>query len=412
MTLTATPASPTYLPLPDELEALRTQLDCGGHVSAEQAHGLWSRATPLELGLLADLVARRKWEGTVHLSHPLRLPLHGICQGPCTVCSAQGIRVDRGEAVSASVLLHAVAAAQPDELHLIALEAALSQTLDDLLGLLRSLRAQHPHLWIAALTPVQVVSLAEQAALEVHEVLTNLQAAGLDSLLAPHEEIYTAQGPRVVADGGLEPAVVADLQAAAHRCGLATVLSLYYGPEPEGARVVSSLLQMRAAQQQTAGSSVVALVPAVPARSSSLEQAPGGYEDLRMTAMARLLLDNVPHVRVPWMAQGLKMGQVALSFGGDDLGWAPLDPHVRAYAHPATFLAVSVQALRRLTLGSGHRLVGVDGAYRPCDLTPWETAAEAPATSAAADLSAVPSAPEDPADELGCGAGAADACGA
>ena len=397
-TLNLEPLPLRSVPLAPALEEIYQALLRGASLTPQQAATLWSHPNLLEVAALADWVATERHAGAVHLSRPLRLPLQATCPPGCAVCAALLSR-GAGDGTAGSSQTHegasspevypvaallAAAAAAPDltEIHLVALEAELGwqhpseqgawpTALERYAHLVGALRAAYPGVWIQGFTPAQLAHMASASGQELEQVLAALQRAGLDGLLAPDEEVYTAQGPRVASRGDLGDDETAAVQALAHRAGLVAPLSLRYGPEPDGAAIISSLLALRARQQQTAGASVCCLVPDDVLLSSSLQQAPGGYEDLRVTALARLVLDNVPHVRVPWLALGLKMGQVALSFGADDLGWASLDPHVHAYAHPATFLAVSPQATARLITGSGRHLVGTDGAWRPLSTEGW-----------------------------------------
>ncbi|MBM3463117.1 MAG: hypothetical protein FJX76_13525 [Armatimonadetes bacterium] len=319
------------LALPAELETVRARLEQGRPLDPDLARTVLSHPDVLAVGALAEQVALRKWGRAAHYSSPLRLPLSPTCSEGCPVCAAL--------------------AEDAAEVHLIGDPLSL----EDCEQRLRALRERRADAWIAGLAPAHVARLGDPP-----EVLKRLQAAGLDALLGSDEEMFTDAG-RKVARSDVPDAL--SIHEAAHRAGLVSTATIRYGPSIEG--LLDQLLELRAFQARSAGFSVFAAVPEEIETGSHLARSAGGYEDIRMVAAARLILDNIPHVRVPWTALGLKMGQVALSFGADDLGWVPLDPHVKQFSHPATFLSLSEEEILRLAAANNRQARRVDGAWRP-----------------------------------------------
>jgi len=343
------------MPLPSALEDVRETLRQGRALDGPQVEALAAVDDVLELGTLAAEVAARRWRGRVHYAAPLRLPLTATCSEACKVCSAWRLGSHDVDALTS-----AVAAAAPAEVHLVSPLDRLELSVDGCEQLLRALRTAHPTMWIQGFTPAQIESLGAPGG-----VLRRLQAAGLDGLLGSDEEIFTEKGRVLSTSDRLPFERTLEIHQAAHRAGLVSHATLRYGARPA---LAEKLRALREAQRETGGFSAFVPVPEVIEEGSHLRRSDSGYEDTLATALARLVLDNVAHVRVPWTALGLKVGQVAMSFGGDDLGWAALDPHVRVYAHPATFLALTPGEIERLVAATGRAAVPVDGAWRQVTL--------------------------------------------
>ncbi len=333
-------------PLRESLEGLAERLEHGERLSAETALSLWREVDVLTLGLLAGRVARARHARRVSYGQVLRLGLRPLCapSSSCRVCDA---------------VEQAAADSEAGEVHVLGSGASLEQVLDTV----RRLRARLPGAWIAALTAGDLSGFASQGGLE--DILRRLQAAGVDQMLGTHEEVYTSQGRALLAVPFPDDDEALAVHAAAHRAGLVSIATCLYDPGEDGEALVASFAAIREAQRRTGGFSVFAPLPRDLGAGTAPREVPSGYEDVRVIALARLFFDNIPHIRVPWLSLGLKMGQVALSFGADDLGWTPLDPHVRAFAPPTSFSSLCSAEIERMVAGAGRSVERVDGAFRP-----------------------------------------------
>lgn len=355
---------PTVMHLPDDLVEMGDRVLHGHPLEAGSALRLLRHPDILAVATLANVVAHRKWRGVASYSRPLRLPLHPTCEPPCRVCDAWHLVPGSGLHATTS-LVEAAVLAEPTEVHLVSEEPGFEEdTLSNVETLVRGLREALPAIWIQGFTPLQIRQLARVHNVSLDDLLRGLQRAGLDGLLGHDEEIYSNQGRSLAHVGDLTWEDQMEVHEVAHAVGLVSVATLRYEPIEDPRGLAVRLEDLRSRQQCSAGFSVFSPVPAVVPVDSALRRSESGYEDVRLLAVSRLVLDNIPHIRLPWSAVGLKMGQVALSFGADDIGWLPLDPHVRAYAHPAMFLAMKSDELERLAQATGWRAVQVDGSFR------------------------------------------------
>ncbi|MHB2015524.1 MAG: hypothetical protein ACYCW6_01115 [Candidatus Xenobia bacterium] len=141
-------------------------------------------------------------------------------------------------------------------------------------------------------------------------------------------------GRRTVIDD--QPWEAALAQARESGCRLS--IGFAYGNDEPAELLVNRLQELRALQDR------IDVFAPVPINAQREREQPGeisyGYDDVRLFAVARLMLDAVPHIQVPWLAFGMKAGQMALLFGADDLGPWALDPAVTGFADLGTYLAV------------------------------------------------------------------------
>jgi cyclic dehypoxanthinyl futalosine synthase len=197
--------------------------------------------------------------------------------------------------------------------------------------LFRSLKSALP-LDLHSLSPPEIAYIAGVDGLETREVLRRLQAAGLDSLPGGGAEILVDRvrsriAPRKVeADGWLR------IMREAHELGMRTTATMMFGSVESHADRVEHMLRVRDLQDETAG--FRAFIPwSFQPGHTSLEPPvePATVLDyLRTLAVARLFLDNVTNIQASWVTQGLKIGQVSLHFGANDLGSTMIEENVVA----------------------------------------------------------------------------------
>lgn len=186
--------------------------------------------------------------------------------------------------------------------------------------LFRSIKAVCP-ITVHCLSAPEIDHIARLSRLSLSDTLERLRAAGLDSLPGGGAEILvdrvrTAISPRKIsADRWFE------VHETAHRLGMESTATMVFGLGETLDERTEHLKRVRDLQDLTGGFRAFIPWSFTPYRSG-MEQSdtPGGIEYLRTLAVARLFLDNVPHIACGWLTEGRKLAQVALRFGADDLG--------------------------------------------------------------------------------------------
>jgi len=193
---------------------------------------------------------------------------------------------------------------------------------------------------IHALSPPEVVHIARVSGLSIRETLRRLKAAGLDSLPGGGAEILVDRVRSQVAPHKATVEEWTSVMREAHRQGIFSTATMMFGSVETLADRVEHLRVIRELQDETGG--FRAFIPwTFSAPRTVLEgqvSSATAVEYLMMVAVARLYLDNIPHIQASWVTQGLKLGQVALRFGADDLGSTMIEENVVA----ATGLRVRV----------------------------------------------------------------------
>ena len=167
--------------------------------------------------------------------------------------------------------------------------------------------------------------MAEVSGKSIREVFEALKYAGLDSMPGGGAEILVERVRQKVSPKKLSAAGWFEIHRAAHEAGLKTTCTMTYGMGETLAERVEHLIRLRELQDETGG--FRAFIPWSFQRGHTVLDLPpaGGMEYLRIIALARLVLDNVPNLQAGWVTEGPKLAQLALSFGANDFGGILVD---------------------------------------------------------------------------------------
>lgn len=222
---------------------------------------------------------------------------------------------------------------------------------------------------IHSLSAPEIAHIAKISGLTVAEVLARLKAAGLDSLPGGGAEILVDRVREQLAPGKANTRVWLEIMREAHLRGIPGTATMMFGSVETLEERVEHLRAVRDLQDETGG--FRAFIPwNFQAGNTALDgetRQATGVDYLMMLAVSRLYLDNIPHIQASWVTQGLKLGQVALRFGADDLGSTMIEENVVA----ATGLRVRVN---RDDLVHAIKEAGFVPAQRRTDYSLVETA--------------------------------------
>jgi cyclic dehypoxanthinyl futalosine synthase len=237
--------------------------------------------------------------------------------------------------------------------------------------LFSSIKARYP-IHLHALSPPEVQHVARRSRLTIPETLTRLRDAGLDSLPGGGAEILVDRVRDLIAPKKTKTAEWLGVMRAAHRIGMSTTATMMYGHVETLDERVEHMRRIRELQDelhgfrafiswtfQSDGNRLAASVPR--------EAQPTSFDYLLTQAVSRIYLDNVDHIQSSWVTQGMKVGQVALGFGADDMGSVMIEENVVSAAG-TTYRATAhdfVRAIRAL----GKTPVQRDTLYR--DVRVW-----------------------------------------
>ena len=195
--------------------------------------------------------------------------------------------------------------------------------------MLRALKNLDSRLQLKCFTAIEILHLAWLAKKSVEQTLIELKDAGLESLTGGGAEIFRKEIRSAIAKGKESAEEYLDVHRTWHRLGGRSTCTMLYGHVENLADRVDHLRMLRALQDETRG--FVGFVPlAYQPKDNDIpvEHAPTGYDSLRTIAVSRIYLDNFDHITAYWVGLGLKLAQVALSYGADDLHGTIVEEHI------------------------------------------------------------------------------------
>jgi cyclic dehypoxanthinyl futalosine synthase len=237
--------------------------------------------------------------------------------------------------------------------------------------LFRSIKARY-RIHLHALSPPEVQHIARRSKLTVWETLSRLRDAGLDSLPGGGGEILVDRVRAIIAPKKTKSDEWLDVMRHAHRLGISTTATMMYGHVETLEDRVEHMRRIRDLQDEAHG--FRAFISWTFQRDGNRlsdqvrdEDMPTSFDYLLTQAVSRIYLDNVDHIQSSWVTQGMKVGQVALGFGADDMGSVMIEENVVSAA--GTTHRTSTEELVHLIRSLGKIPVQRDTLYR--DVRHW-----------------------------------------
>jgi aminodeoxyfutalosine synthase len=195
--------------------------------------------------------------------------------------------------------------------------------------MLKALKTLDARLQLKCFTAIEILHLAWLAKKSVEETLVELKAAGLESLTGGGAEIFRKEVRSAIAKGKESAAEYLDVHRTWHKLGGRSTCTMLYGHVETLADRVDHLRQLRELQDETHG--FTALIPLAYQPENNdipVKTPPTGFDSLRTIAISRIYLDNFPHLTAYWVGLGMKLAQVALSYGADDIHGTIIEEHI------------------------------------------------------------------------------------
>jgi aminodeoxyfutalosine synthase len=356
------------------LSEIAGKVAAGERLSREDGLRLMTSSHLSAVGALANTARERLHGDRTYYIVNRHINYTNICANRCRFCA-----FSRSEGEPGAYLLsvdeclqkaESFRAGRVSEFHIVG-GCHPSLGIDYYTDLLSSLHLRFPNVHLQAFTAVEIAHIAQVAGIPVRECLERLRKAGLGSLPGGGAEVFARRvrdalcPKKLSADGWL------DVMRTAHGLGIHSNCTMLYGHIERPEEVVDHLLRLRELQDVTHG--FLAFIPlAFHPRNTELAGAAAGttaYDDLRMLAVSRLLLDNILHIKVFWIMVGLKTAQIALSFGANDVDGTVVEERITHAAGAETPEALTIEELRGMIAGAGREPVQRDTLYRCLETT-------------------------------------------
>jgi aminodeoxyfutalosine synthase len=242
-----------------------------------------------------------------------------LCSSQCKFCHYHAQEGDpHAYILSQEEILAPLAQMKPKEIHITG-GLNDSWNLKNSLSLITEIHRLYPNLFIKAFTAVEIDSFAVSSKTSPKVILQKLQVAGLQSLTGGGAEMFSPRLREKYCPQKISPESWLGIHQAAHSIGIASNATMLYGIGETDQEIVDHFLTLREAQDRSRGFSCFIPLAYQPEKNKPQDRGPSALENLRIIALARLLLDNFDHIKAYWPMIGLATAAVALSFGADDL---------------------------------------------------------------------------------------------
>ncbi len=274
------------------------------------------------IGHLAETVKRARFGNKVFFNVNVHINQTNICTLACKFCAfRRGRRADDAYQLEIDEYIQDLSnySDHVDEVHSVG-GLHPEWGIEHYTELFSRTRKQFPHIHIKALTAVEVKHIAKLSNLSIRETLTRLKDSGLGSLPGGGAEILDDNVREVICRGKESSEEYLEIHRTAHELGIPTNCTMLYGTIESIEHRVMHMIKLRQLQDETAGFQCFVPYPFLPDDSRLPEaQLATGTEILRVIAVSRLMLNNIPHVKAYRMNLGDEVSELALQYGADDI---------------------------------------------------------------------------------------------
>lgn len=334
-----------------------------------EAERLWRDAPLWLLGELATAAKRRASGDKVFYNRNFHIEPTNRCVFNCRFCSyrrpagdpeawdytmSQIEQIARERQGKGITEVHIVGGVHPEH------------GLEYYIEMIRRVKALLPEATVKAFTAIELSYMIRKAGLSLGEGLRQLRAAGMEAIPGGGAEIFDEQIRQRICPEKGSTAEWLEVHEAAHGLGIPTNATILYGHVEGLEHRIDHLRRLRELQDRTGGFN--AFIP-LKYRNAGNPMAEIGevsvIEDLRMLAMSRIYLDNVPHIKAYWVMYGKATTELALAFGADDID-GTIDDTTKIYLMAGADdqkPAMGIDEMHRIVRAAGYRAVERDTFY-------------------------------------------------
>ncbi len=280
----------------------------------------------IELGVMTDAKRREIHNDTDIVTYVVDRNVNytNICTCKCSFCAFHRDK----EAEDAYVLDYPTIKAKIEELinaggTQLLLQGGLNPDLplEYYTDLLKAIRADFSDLAIHAFSPPELDFIAKSNNLGIKELLQELVKSGLSSIPGGGAEILSDEVRQRLSPNKINSERWLNVMRTTHELGLKTTATMVFGFGESYEHIAEHLLKIRHLQEETGGFTAFIPWTAVPGNATA-------HDYLKVLAVSRIILDNIPNIQVSWVTQGLSVAQVGLKFGANDFGGTMLEENV------------------------------------------------------------------------------------
>ncbi len=349
------------------LNQIKNKILSNTRISDEDCLTLYQSSDLIGLGEIANIVRERKNGNRTYYNINRHINYSNVCYVECKFCEfgqpksspksylltlEEMQKTARIAADAGATELHMVGGLHPD------------YKIDYYENMLREMKKISANLHLKAFTAVEIDYFSKVSKLSVEDTLKRLMAAGLDSIPGGGAEIFAEKTRKEICPNKISGERWLDIHRSAHKVGLRSNATMLYGHIETNEDRVDHLKKLRDLQDETGGFQTFIPLSFIPFDTPMAHiPEPTGLTDLKQIAVSRIYLDNFDHIKTYWIMSGLKMAQLALSFGADDLDGTVTQERIVHMAGAKTPEALSAETIQKLIREAGRDPVERDTLY-------------------------------------------------
>jgi cyclic dehypoxanthinyl futalosine synthase len=341
-------------------------------LTRQQALDHFNCADLIGLGFEADGVRRRLHpEGVVSYIIDRNINYTNFCTEYCTFCAfyrpLKGPKAEEGYILEFEKIYEKIAETQEMGGTGVLMQGGIHPDLkiDWFENLFRGIKQRFPKIWLHCLSASEVLAIAEYSDLDLRTTIARLRDAGLDSIPGGGAEILDDDVRKRIARLKCRTEDWVRVHRTAHQLGMRTTATMMFGVGETFDQRINHFEVVRRLQEETGGFTAFipwSFQPKYTALGGRGWDEATSVEYLKVLAISRLYLDNIENVQASWVTQGLKVLELGLHFGGNDVGSVMLEENVVKAA--GTSNCTTEEELRRIIRDAGFKPVQRDTLYR------------------------------------------------
>ncbi len=344
------------------------RLEAGERLSFDDGVRLFEAPDLLAVGWLANRERERRHADQTFFNQNIRIEATNVCVASCLFCAFA--RLKPGDPGAYTMSLEEVWDKIRDRQDQALTEVHVVNGLHpDLpfsyyVELLQGFKRICPNVHLKCFTAVEIAFFADLYGMSDEQVLRELMDAGLDSLPGGGAEIFAERVRRKISHDKCGTERYLAIHRTVHQLGMRSNVTMLYGHIETPAERLDHMLRVRDLQDETGGFQAFIPLAFHPDNNQMRKlPAPTAVDTLRVHAVARLMLDNVSHIKAFWIATGVDVAQTALWFGADDLDGTVHEERIYHMAGARTPEVMTTHEIGRLIRAAGRQPIERDTLY-------------------------------------------------
>lgn len=350
------------------------RLEAGERLSFDEGMRLFEAPDLLAVGWLANRERERRHADQTFFNQNIRIEATNVCVASCLFCAFARLKPGDPGAYTMS-LEEAWDKVRDREDQALTEVHVVNGLHPDLpfsyyVELLQGFKRIRPNVHLKCFTAVEIAFFADLYGMSDEQVLRELMDAGLDSLPGGGAEIFAERVRRKISHDKCGTERYLEIHRTVHQLGMRSNVTMLYGHIETPAERLDHMLRVRDLQDETEGFQAFIPLAFHPDNNQMRKlPAPTAADTLRVHAVARLMLDNVSHIKAFWIATGVDVAQTALWFGADDLDGTVHEERIYHMAGARTPEAMTTHEIGRLISAAGRQPIERDTLYNVLSVT-------------------------------------------